>query len=1094
MNRCICIISLLSFLAVNLRAQDIKFDRLAVSDGLSNSNVTAIIQDHQQFMWFATHDGLNRYDGYEFRHFYNDPDDSTSLSYNSIRDLLVDNKGRLWVATEGGLDLYESESETFRRFHHFPGDRTTISSPVVTELFQDKTGTIWIGTTGGLNWINPESLVISRFESESDAGEMLVEGNIREIVEAESGELWVGTRDGLFRLNKDSGDVVPVSIASGLQRPLLDNDIDSIHEDSEGNIWIGTCRGNLYKFSTEDYSPQQMSIGLGSNVYPPEESKTVYNRCTSVSIIHEDQSGRLWIGKYNAGLHLYEKTQEEPLVIEHDLRNSRSLSDNAIVSIYEDLQGRIWIGTWHAGVNKFDPYESYFEYRQPVSFKDQVVKDKTVWSLYEDDYGNLIAGTLRGGISQLASGIKEPEALKMLLSKEEFSNSWVISINQTRNGDYWVSSSEKGMLKIKPSGEIEHVDDYPGGIYETDDFIWMSSRGKGLTKIEKGSGKKETFRADPQQEGTLSTNGVAAIYEDNSNRTWISSNNGLNLYIPETNQFRTFLRGKTIWSNISEDKEGKLWLGSPTEGLFHFDPSTGEYQNYTTKDGLPSNAITCTLIDRLGKLWIGTTSKLTRLDPATGAFRTFEVGAELGQNGFVWWGCLRTISGEFVFGGYEGYLSFDPNEIIDNPNPPALVITDFRVDEESVQHAGEKLSLQYNRNDISIEYVGIEYTAPDRVQYRYKLANYDGGWVNAGTSRSVRYNKLPPGEYIFHVTAANGDGVWNEKGASLAITISPPWWYTSWAYTFYGLILVCGVIGVDRYQRRRLERKAKEKENARNLEHAKEIKQAHSELQSAHEHLKATQQQLIQQEKLASLGQLTSGIAHEIKNPLNFVNNFALLNHDLVSELKEKVNTDEEIEEILSDLESNSRQIAKHGGRADQIVRSMMQHASNSEGNRYLVDVNALVEEYAKLSYSSLQSDLMDEEIRLEMAFSEGTGSLKLAPQDIGRVLQNLLINSFESVLEKHNTLIEGYEPEVKISTVRENGQVIIRIADNGSGIPPEIKDKIFEPFFTTKPTGSGTGLGLSISYDIVTQGHGGNLSVESEEGNGATFTISLPV
>ncbi len=277
------------------------------------------------------------------------------------------------------------------------------------------------------------------------------------------------------------------------------------------------------------------------------------------------------------------------------------------------------------------------------------------------------------------------------------------------------------------------------------------------------------------------------------------------------------------------------------------------------------------------------------------------------------------------------------------------------------------------------------------------------------------------------------------------------------------------------------------------LEQAREIEKAHKDLQQTHEHLKTTQAQLIQSEKMASLGHLTAGIAHEIKNPLNFVNNFAQLNRDLVSELKDKVKVDEEIDELLTDLKSNSRQIAKHGDRADQVVKNMMQLASNSEGNRYMVDVNALVIEYVKLAYGSFQSRQTDVEVKINKNLSDNTGSLKIAPQDIGRVLQNILVNSFEAVQEKKRSTMSAYEPEVEVSTFRANGHVNILITDNGSGIPSGVQDRIFEPFFTTKPTGSGTGLGLSISYDIVTQGHGGHLSVESVEGEKTSFTIILP-
>ena len=267
------------------------------------------------------------------------------------------------------------------------------------------------------------------------------------------------------------------------------------------------------------------------------------------------------------------------------------------------------------------------------------------------------------------------------------------------------------------------------------------------------------------------------------------------------------------------------------------------------------------------------------------------------------------------------------------------------------------------------------------------------------------------------------------------------------------------------------------------------------ELEKAYEKLKATQAQLIQQEKMASLGQLTAGIAHEIKNPLNFVNNFAEINEDLAGELRDALaHGGANVDDLLDDLVSNARQIAKHGKRADRIVKSMMEHARGGSGERYHVAVNSFVEEYVNLSYHGMQAQRPDLKVKIERQYDERIGTVEMSPQEMGRVLLNLLNNAFYAVHEQAARVNGPYVPTVRVSTRRADAHVEIRICDNGRGIPAGVKDKIFEPFFTTKPTGTGTGLGLSLSYDIVTQGHGGRLTVESTEGEGATFVITLPV
>lgn len=273
-----------------------------------------------------------------------------------------------------------------------------------------------------------------------------------------------------------------------------------------------------------------------------------------------------------------------------------------------------------------------------------------------------------------------------------------------------------------------------------------------------------------------------------------------------------------------------------------------------------------------------------------------------------------------------------------------------------------------------------------------------------------------------------------------------------------------------------------------------EISEARLALERSNRELKKTQAQLVQQEKMASLGQLTAGIAHEIKNPLNFINNFAELNEELAQDLREALANGDDVLDIIDDLEQNSERITQHGKRADDIVKSMMQHASSGTGQRELTEVNSLVSEHIDLAYHSKQALVSDLEVMIKRDLGEDIGAVELVPQEIGRVLLNLLSNALDAVYEHAIKLNDSYVPSVTVSTRQVDGQVEMRVSDNGPGIPAEIRKKIFEPFFTTKPAGSGTGLGLSLSYDIVTQGHAGTLAVESTESDGSTFVVTLPL
>ncbi|WP_020605029.1 tetratricopeptide repeat-containing sensor histidine kinase [Spirosoma spitsbergense] len=296
----------------------------------------------------------------------------------------------------------------------------------------------------------------------------------------------------------------------------------------------------------------------------------------------------------------------------------------------------------------------------------------------------------------------------------------------------------------------------------------------------------------------------------------------------------------------------------------------------------------------------------------------------------------------------------------------------------------------------------------------------------------------------------------------------------------------------------------KQKANVVLHQQKEEINQKSNQLEQSLAELKATQAQLVQKEKMASLGELTAGIAHEIQNPLNFVNNFSEVSAELVTELKEEREKDRTgvagerdgvlEDELLEDLQQNLLKINHHGSRASAIVRGMLEHSRSSTGEKRPTNLNALADEYLKIAYHGLRAKDKEFNAELKTDFETDLSLIEVAPQEIGRVLLNLYNNAFYAVQEKQTTAPSGYQPTVTVSTVQLNGQVEIRVSDNGTGISKSVRDKIFQPFFTTKPTGEGTGLGLSLSYDIITKGHGGSLTVESQEGEGTTFVIQLPV
>ena len=405
------------------------------------------------------------------------------------------------------------------------------------------------------------------------------------------------------------------------------------------------------------------------------------------------------------------------------------------------------------------------------------------------------------------------------------------------------------------------------------------------------------------------------------------------------------------------------------------------------------------------------------------------------------------------------------------------------------------MSLRYNENNISVETGIIDFHSKGKDELRYKLVGKgkDEGWQYAPAYYTIRYEGLAPGVYRLVMQSSNAGNEFNGLEKILKITISPPFWQTWWFRILAGLTIIGLLYGFIQYRSRNLRQQNKQLEE-KVLHRTKELK--HSL-----EDLRETQNQLIQKEKMASLGELTAGIAHEIQNPLNFVNNFSEMNKELLMEMQEELDNGklDDAKGIASDVIQNEEKIIRHGKRADAIVKGMLQHSRASSGVKEPTDINALADEFLRLSYHGMRAKDKNFIASMDTHFDPRLGKINIIPQDIGRALLNIYNNAFYAVNEKRKELGDIYQPTVSVSTLLISStegspeKVEIRIRDNGIGIPQKIMEKIFQPFFTTKPTGEATGLGLSLSYDIITKVHNGELKVESSDGEGAEFIIVLP-
>ena len=1112
---CKIFLSLLLPLMVDAQ-QPLRFEHLGMEHGLSNDQVRAILQDTKGYLWIGTMDGLNKYDGYTFTKYRFDPTDSNSLSQNMIYTIWEDKQGYIWVGTFEGLCRFDKHTEKFIRYK--PDPRAPFPDPNICAIDEDSTGMIWVGSaSGGLCRFDRQTgtfLPENFFPKRADDKESL-HGSVTTIHKDPTGVLWIGTLNGLYEVIysdakagkptlkkyqndpfdetslsndtiisvfKDRSGLLWIGTGNGLnsfdrktgiiKRYLHDpgniNSISTnqmgtmfgtiISEDKDGNLWLGT-RNGLNKLNSERNSFTRFFYSA-DNLYSIGS-----NDITTLSI---DKAGILWVGSWNGKLNKANLNQKPFGLVNFDPANKNSLPGNEITSILEDSSGMVWLGIYERGLSRWDRKTNQFTHFRYNAANNKTLRSDHVYGLLEDKHGHLWVcnGTTLSRMNKQTGEFIHYNS--NAANFKDFDHQTIYSITQDNEGYIWLGTGNGIKRFDENAGLFKHYYHTPGDTTGISDYTSIAIFADSKDNIWSGFGSIATDRLDKR------TDRITHFKHNPKDPASISSN---------------------VVSSFYEDSKGIIWIGTWAGGLCRFDYSTGKFTTYTIKDGLPDNSVYSILEDNNNNLWLGTANGLSQFDPVRKTFTNYEYKDGLQGNVFAGgWrnrpAVFKGRDGILYFGGLGGLNFFDPSQLKTNSTLAPVVITQFKLFDELVKGANEsgKIILKHHENYFSFEFSSLSYYNPEKNQYAYKLEGVDKDWVYSGARRYAGYTDIGPGKYIFRVKATNNDGVWNEEGVSITVIIRPPWWRTWWAYGIYGLLVIAGLLAIHRYQKQRVIRAEREKAQKKELAQAKEIEKAYNEL-------KTTQQQLIQSEKMASLGELTAGIAHEIQNPLNFVNNFSEVNDELLKELKteaEKGNF-EEVKAIANDIVVNSEKINYHGKRADAIVKGMLQHSRISTGQKEPTDINALADEYLRLAFHGLRAKDKSFNANFKTDFDDSIGKINIIPQDIGRVILNLINNAFYAVDEKKKQMGDEYEPTVSVSTKKLNGKVEIKVEDNGNGIPQKVSDKIFQPFFTTKPTGQGTGLGLSLSYDIV-KAHGGELGVATKEGEGSEFTIQLPV
>ena len=829
-----------------------RFSHISTDDGLSQSTINDILQDSRGFLWFATDDGLNRYDGYNFEVFKNIPGDSTSLSSNITTGLIEDFEGNIWVATNGGgLNRFDRKKERFERFRYNPEDENSVTNNFITALYQDFTGVILIGTREGLNIFDPYTKRFNRYKASVNNTEVmghnhlhaeaLGHDHINDVIKDEEGKIWIATQTGgLYRFDRFEESFT--RFGSGDDSGLNDNWVTTLQLDRSGTLWVGTQNNGLYRYDhgTETFQNFRYSASGQNNIS--------HNWVLS---IFEDQYGSLWVGTMN-GLNLMDRgngsfsniSQEEPTY----------LSNYSITSLFEDKSGVFWIGTRDGALNKLVRSTESFTVYQHEPGNPNSISNNHVWAVLEGTEGDVWLGTHGGGLNRL-----DPDTRQTIRYRHNpddpasISDNFVNDLIEDRRGNIWIATTNGLNRYDAETNRFFHYkydSENPNSISsnqitalmeDSEGIIWIGTLNNGLNSYDTETGEIRRYKHDANDPESLSHNKVWSMYEDSNGNFWLGTHGyGLNRYDRENDSFYhyKYLYGDptTISDNfinfIFEDKNESLWIGT-INGLNRFDPETQQFTRYTTANGLPNNVIYGIIEDDRGHLWLSTNRGIADFNPNTGTSRNYGVGDGLPGNEYRFGASHRGESGRMYFGGINGAVVFESDSIRDNPYKPPVALTNFQIFnrdvgigedsflKESISETRDIL-ISHRESVFSFEYAALHFASPRHNQYAFKLEGFEDEWQYVGNRRFTSYTNLPAGKYRFRVKAANKDGVWNETGSTIDLEITPPVWQTWWAYGLYGFMFTGFLIGVIQFRVNK-EKLKKQRLLARKQELEKEV-------------------------------------------------------------------------------------------------------------------------------------------------------------------------------------------------------------------------------------------------------------------------------
>jgi diguanylate cyclase (GGDEF)-like protein len=818
-----------AFSLPTLATPPLSVQRYSLEEGLSQQAVNTIVQDSEGFMWFGTEDGLNRFDGYEFRQLRHERGDDQTLPNGWISALVASEDG-LWIGTDGGGVVFRSAQTG--KLQAPPQLRDAADLQRVRAMARDRLGRLWIASRdAGVAIFDSRTGDLHRIRYAPTQANSLSDNSVFSIVHLRNGDTLLGTARGLDRLSAANLDVSRLALPPELVphgQPLR---VRALTESPDGMVWVGTDAG-LGRFDprSERWRVYRQSPGAASG----NTASLPDNRVQSLLI---DSQGRLWVGLID-GLSWFDSATETFSSYHRDESEPRSLPDDYIVSLFEDRGGSLWIGTKSGGLAKWNPRTWSFGHFRASA--EEGFTDRNITSFAEDKLGRLWIGTFGSGINLFDRATSRVTPVRHVNGvRGSLSDDRVMALLEGGDGSVWVGTMGGGLNRVDPatlrSEAFSHDPAVPTSLgaagvmslLEVDKQLWVGTFGGGISRFDARTRRFENLRPGPEDGLHLSSGRVTALARDRAGHVWIGTDGGgLNVWDLKTRRLYYYKRdakrldtlsADTIYTILVDDTGG-VWIGTRGGGLDRVlnpadAPHNLRFANISEAQGLPNNTIYGLRADGTGNIWISTNFGLARLDPRNNSVQRFHRLHGLQAEEFNFGAHYRDRSGKLFFGGAAGFNAFYPEVLEFNERPPRVVLTQFLklntpgilgVPEERI----ERLSLGHKEDVVTLKFAALDFADPRANRYEYKLDGFDNAWVRADERRAATYTNLPGGNYVFRVRASNSDGVWSTQDLALPIDVAPSPWLSPIAYVCYTLIAALMLLAVWYAQQRRIARAA----------------------------------------------------------------------------------------------------------------------------------------------------------------------------------------------------------------------------------------------------------------------------------------------